>query len=281
MLNILFWNLNRKKNTEHIISCIVENDVDIAVFAEFREKDGNSMVIETAAIEHGLGDMYAWISGVEADGKVILLAKKSVGEVRKIQQDDRSRYSLYIVNTPMKSYILAAVHLEDRLSDPYSASRKKTIKRLVSEIKSNEEILRIKNTIVIGDFNANPYDEELLDKDAFNAVLFKTIIKANEFTSPEGDRIERFYNPIIHYLSESTEMYGSHYYDGSTKHWTPYWHCLDQVLVRKNLVDLIQEIKYLKRIGDKSLLNRAKKPNEKISDHLPLLVTLLEVEDGT
>lgn len=281
MLNILFWNLNRKKNTEHIINCIVENNVDIAVFAEYKDKDGKVMIIDTAAIEHGLGSMYAWISGVEPDGKVILLAKKTIGEVRKIQQDDRSRYSLYIVSTAVKNYLLAAAHLEDRLSDPYSANRKKTIGRLVSEIKSNEEILRIENTIVIGDFNANPYDEELLDKDAFNAVLFKPIIKTSEFTSPEGDRIKRFYNPIIHYLSESTEMYGSHYYDGNTKHWTPYWHCLDQVLVRKNLVDLIQEVKYLKRIGDESLLNRSKKPDERISDHLPLLVTLLEVEDGT
>jgi len=75
-------------------------------------------------------------------------------------------------------------------------------------------------------------------------------------------------------------MYGSHYYDGNTKHWTPYWHCLDQVLVRKNLVDLIREVKYLKRIGEKSLLNGSEKPNGEISDHLPLLVTLLEVENG-
>ena len=280
MLNILFWNLNRKNNAEHIINCIVENNVDIAVFAEYKDKEDKAIIIDTSAIEDNLGNMYTWISGVEPDGKVILLTKKTIGDVRKIQQDGQSRYSLYIIETALKNYLLAAVHLEDRLSDPYSKNRKKTIGRLLLDIKSNEEILGIDDTIVIGDFNANPYDEELLDKDAFNAVLFKPIIKANEFTNPEGDRIKRFYNPIIHYLSEATEMYGSHYYDGNTKHWTPYWHCLDQVLVRKNLVDLIQEVKYLKRIGEESLLNKSKKPNKKISDHLPLLVTLLEVKDG-
>lgn len=149
----------------------------------------------------------------------------------------------------------------------------------MQDIKKNEENLEIENTIVIGDFNANPYDKELLYKNAFNAVLFKSIIKENEFTNPKGDRIKRFYNPIIHYLSEDTKMYGSHYYDNSDKQETPYWHCLDQVLVRKSLVDLLKEVRYIKVIDGMNLI-KGLRPKKSISDHLPLLVNILEVDDG-
>lgn len=285
-MNVLFWNINRnvtegkEKIERYIINCVAENDVDIAVFAEYKDKNGSVINIDCAAIERGLGNMFTWIKGIEPDGAVILLARKSIGKVCKIQQDIDSRYSLYVVDTALKKYLLAAVHLEDRQNDPYSEERIETIRRLRNEITENEEFLNIENTLVIGDFNANPYDRELTSKRALNAVLFKGIIKASEYTNPRSDRIKRFYNPIIHYLSEDTEMYGSFYFSNANKYWTPYWCCLDQVLVRKSLVDLIQDVTYLKAIAGDSLLKRTNIPQDKISDHLPLLLKLLEVRNG-
>lgn len=276
MLNILFWNLHGKKNGDYIVKCIVENDVDIAIFAEYQDKDDKSIVLDSSFIESKLGNMFVQVTGVETDGKVLLLAKRTI-TVEQIQQE--ARYSCYIIETAIKRYLLAAVHLEDRLNYPEPDRRIKTICSLTQDIKKNEENLGIENTIVIGDFNANPYDKELLYKDAFNAVLFKSLIMENEFTNPKGDRIRRFYNPIIHYLSEDTKMYGSHYYDDSDKRATPYWHCLDQVLVRKSLVDLLKEVRYLKAIDGEGLL-KGSRPDRNISDHLPLLVNILEVEDG-
>lgn len=57
---------------------------------------------------------------------------------------------------------------------------------MVADIEQTEELLKCSNTVVIGDFNANPYDEELLSKYAFNAVLFKSIIDKNELTNPNS-----------------------------------------------------------------------------------------------
>lgn len=286
-MNVLFWNIDRKDTEDkkqiedYIINCIDENDVDIAVFAEYKAKDtmatrGKSN-IDRDAIENGLGNMYAWVTGIELDGAVTLLARKSLGVVNKIGQDDRKRYSLYVIDTPMKKYLLVAVHLEDRGSDPNSEMRGDTINRLRVDITHNESDLDLYNTIVIGDFNANPYDRELTSMRTLNAVLFKSVIKASEFTCPESHRVRRFYNPIIHYLSEDTEMYGSFYYSDANKYWTPYWCCLDQVLVRKSLVDSIKDVRYLKSIKGDSLLKTTKIPQTKISDHLPLFVEFEEV----
>lgn len=266
LFNILFWNLRRNAIEDYIVECIVENDIDIAVFSEYEG-------IDFSKIETGLGNLYGRILGVQADKKVSVLAKKTF-TIEVLQQ--QHRYSIYSVNTGMKDYILSAIHLEDRRNYK-PADRIETIKSLVGDIEKTEEWLKCNNTIVIGDFNANPYDEELLSKYAFNAVLFKKIIDKSEMTNPNSSKRKRFYNPILHYISEDTEMYGSFYYDND--YVTPYWHCLDQFLVRKSLINNVTDMKYLRKINSRGLLGEIV-PNKEISDHLPLVVCLQEVEDG-
>lgn len=266
MLNILFWNLRKNAIEDYIIECIAENNIDIAIFSEYES-------INFALIENKLGKMYRRIFGVQADKKVSLIAKRTLN-VTVVQQ--QHRYNLYSVKTGIKDYILVAIHLEDRRNYAI-ADRKYTIQRLVGDIERIEDLLNCSNTIVIGDFNANPYDEELISKYTFNAVLFKSVIEKSEFTNPNSLKQKRFYNPILHYISEETEMYGSFYYEQD--HMTSYWHCLDQVLVRKNLVNNVTNIKYLKKINSQQLLGEVA-PNKEISDHLPLLVCLQEVGNG-
>lgn len=266
MLNILFWNLRRNAIEDSIADCIVENNVDIVVFSEFNG-------IDFIKIKKKLGKMYERIMAVQDDRKVTLLAKTTLS-VTTVQQ--QNRYNIYNVKTAVKEYLLVAVHLEDR-RNYRAAERIETIRCLVADIEQTEKLLKCSNTIVIGDFNANPYDEELLSKYAFNAVLFKKIIDKCELTNPNSLKKKRFYNPILHYISEDTEMYGSFYYE--KEYMTPYWYCLDQVLVRKVLANNINHVEYLKRINTMDLLENAI-PNSAISDHLPLLVNLQEVGNG-
>lgn len=96
MLNLLFWNLNRNKNEDYIVKCIVENDVDIAIFAEYKDKNGQASVIDCSLIEYNLGGLFVRVAGVETDGKVILFAKRTI-TVEQIQQEDR--YSCYTIET--------------------------------------------------------------------------------------------------------------------------------------------------------------------------------------
>lgn len=266
LLNILFWNLGKNAIEEYIIDCIIEKSIDIAVFSEFEG-------IDFEKIAMNLGGFYNYVCWEGQQDRKVTLVAKTTFCVELIQQQDR--YNIYNIKTAVKDYLLAAVHLQDRRNFN-TADRLETIRYLVADIEKNEDLLKCDNTIVIGDFNANPYDEELLSKYAFNAVLFKMLIDKNEFTNPRSFKRKRFYNPILHYISENTEMYGSFYYDRESI--TSYWHCLDQVLVRKDLADNIVHVEYLKRIGKRELLKNTI-PNRQISDHLPLIVNLQEVEN--
>lgn len=265
MLNFLFWNLRRNAIEDYVIDCLAENNIDIAAFSEYEG-------IDFSKIEITLGNFYRRIQGVQVGGKVSLFVKKSL-VVEVVQQ--QHRYNIYIVKTGVKDYILSTIHLEDRRNNT-TADRIATINNLVTDIEKTEELLKCNNTIVIGDFNANPYDEELLSRYAFNAVLFKNVINSSEITTSKGLKRKRFYNPILNYISEDTGMYGSFYH--AQNHNTPYWHCLDQVLVRKSLVNCVVDMKYLKEINSRELLNKIA-PNKKISDHLPLMFGIKEVEN--
>ena len=263
MLNILFWSLNKNKLENYIVDCIIENEIDIAVFAEFSE-------IDFTSLEKKMGGKYRYITEIEDDVKLALFAEESLN-IKKIQT--RCRYNIYEVETNFKKYILTGVHLQDRRNFD-ADDRKETIEKIVNDIENTEKSYQCDNSIVIGDFNANPYDKEITSAYYFNAVLFKKLIDRDEYTKHHVDNKKRFYNPILQYISEDTGMYGS-YYDTSESS-TPYWYCLDQILVRKKLVNSIRNVSYLKKIKSEQLMGEVG-PRKSISDHLPLVVRLEEI----
>ncbi len=257
-MNILFWNLKGNNIAEYILDCLAENDIDIAVFSEH---SGVNFSLIASKIN------YNYIEGLGGCEKIVMLAKESIDVEIKQEQ---TRYALYHIICNSVQYIIAGVHLQDRFTTD-TATRIACIGRLINDLSNVERRCKCKNTIIIGDFNANPYDDELLQMNAFNAVLFKDVIQKSE-TRKVGDEIyRRFYNPILNFISEDTKTYGSFYYTGGSS--APVWNCLDQVLLSKALVDEIAALKYLKSINGKSLMTTVK-PKENISDHLPLLVEI-------
>jgi len=261
-MNLLFWNLGKNDNTKLVVECINEHDIDVAVFAECNRLNFDYCI-------NLLGDQYCLLTSNIEEPRIRTIIRNSF-VCKSIRE--QSRYSIYNLIHNNRRIILAGVHLEDRRNYG-SGSRMSTIRNLMSFIKEEEQSFINDDVVVLGDFNANPYDPELLQFDSFNSVIFKDLIKASENRIHEGKSYRRLYNPIINYLSEETKMYGS-YYDSSEDS-TPVWHSLDQVLISSSLVDLLQNIQYIKCIGSCNLISRVK-PNENISDHLPLVVNISE-----
>ena len=257
-MNILFWNLNNNPLHFQVRKCILEMDVDIAIFAEHHATEFEKVVKNTC---------YQRIEGFGGCSKIVAISKSPVKMAVKQEQ---SRYILYEVEFHEEKYAVAGIHLQDRRSADESI-RLETIRRLKADIHKLEVNIRTNNTIIIGDFNSNPYDRELLQMDAFDAVLFKKIINHAETHTVNGIKRRRFYNPVLHFICEDTENYGSFYYDNGS--YSPIWHCLDQILLSKTLSSRINDMKYLKSIGRTSLMNTVK-PKASISDHLPLYVRI-------
>ena len=261
-LKILFWNLGKNSIESYLCQCIIENKVDIALVSEY---DG----IDFDLLMNKLGNDYIHVEGFGGCDKITMIASTEFKTTVCREQD---RYVLYRVSRQSSLYLIAGIHLQDRQNSD-TLARINKIGRIVNDIGNLENSSKCKNTIIIGDFNANPYDEELLAVMAFHAVLFKDVILKSETRTLDGVSYRRFYNPILQFISEDTKQYGSYYYSGGSS--TPIWHCLDQVLVSKALVNQINNLKYLKSIKGKRLISQIR-PKREISDHLPLVVNISE-----
>ena len=262
-MKFLFWNLKKNKISDQVSNLILLRDVDIALFAEHQGLDIKNL--------EAVLPQYKYIEDAGCE-KIKIFCRKNISvELRQGQHNyiifSVSLRKLYGGSSP--DLIIAGIHLP-AMQDG-KARRKKLIQDLIKDIQKHEDDLHSDKTIVIGDFNANPFDEELAGHTYFNAVLFKDLIQSQEVIKFAGDEYKRFYNPMLHYISEDTKHYGSFYYHDENL--PLYWHCLDQIIVRKSLSDSFQKLEYCRSIGDIPLIKTIK-PDENYSDHLPLFVEI-------
>ena len=257
-MRLLYWNLKANKNESYIAALIRAKDIDIGIFSEYSGTDFSELTCNL------LNGEYELHQGYGACEKVILVSKKNI--IVDINRE-QSRYIMYSVRCEACQYIIVGIHLP---SNPNSNSddRKMVIRDIVADLKEQESHHGHKNSIIIGDFNASPFDEELVEKDAFNAVLYRDIIEKKETVTHQGKKFRLLYNPALHYISENDHQYGSFYYTGGIK--ALYWYCFDQILMTKSLLNSFRGMCYCRTINGKSLLKNVR-PNESISDHLPLI----------
>ena len=256
-VKVLFWNLGKNDNRKTVCSLIKENNVDIAIFAEYHKTDIDGVCQD-------LERQYTVRDGFGGCEKIRMIARIPI--VVSVSRED-TRYILYTIGYAGNQMIIAGIHLPANPGADQEM-RKNVIRQIVYDIHELERKEGCKNTIVIGDFNANPFDQELIQKDCFNAVLFKEVIMRNETITHMGTRYQRFYNPIISYISEDPKSYGSFYHTGGS--YPLYWYCLDQVIMRKSLIEAFVNMEYIKNVSGKSLTTNAG-IRRSISDHLPLL----------
>lgn len=258
-MKLFFWNLNKKDNADLALTYMREEEVGIAAFAEFSGTEFSDELIKSSG--------YRPI-GYGGCDKVKVFAREPIEILECFEQ---SRFTVLPMKMGDIYFVVAAAHLVDRMSSADSEPRLVDIRKMMDVVHGYENKTSINKTIVMGDLNANPYDKEMLLPNAFNAMLFKGILRNKTARTWCGDEYPFLYNPTIHWLSEESENYGSFYYSGDCT--SPIWNCYDQALVSPELMDRIKSYGYLKKIGDRDLIAKVR-PDCKISDHLPLLVDI-------
>lgn len=187
--------------------------------------------------------------------------------------EESDRYSIRKLKLPItKEYILAVVHLPSKLHRT-SDDQAVIASNLVNRMREIERQQGHSRTIVIGDFNMNPFDHGMMQVNAFNTISVNTIARdIGEFRVFSGEKYPFFYNPMWNFFGDVRDgPPGTYYYNSgaSTNH---YWHIFDQVLlrpeIRKNLV--FNSLELITSDGQVPLLSESGRPNSKISDHLPV-----------
>lgn len=264
-MKYLFWNTHRNKKINPVLcDLIIENSSSVVVLAEYLA-DINDLL----ELLHSKGVSMQQIPTVGCD-RIHILGEVGI-EIEPQLQTDRS--SIQVIK---HNIILCSVHLNSQIYSDNVDRREIDIEQIVDDILNLENELGTKNTIIVGDFNINPYDKSCVSARYFHGIpIYEETMR--ESRTVAGREFYMFYNPMWNFLGDFREPYGT-YYHSSADTVNPYWNIYDQVIIRpamrKRFVD--DNLKIITETATVSLLDKNKHPDREISDHLPITFEIKE-----
>lgn len=273
MTRFLFWNYryNGPDQEELLARLIRKEAVDIVILAESSIDRGDLLNRLEA---HGRPWSaprvpHPWIeilAGYPPDGFVDWARDEGRLWLRKFKVPGRVEI------------LLGAVHLVSGLHRERSERKPEAdhLARAVREAQ-REDGVRHERTILVGDFNLNPFDDAMIFPDGFGAMMTKGLVRKNKRAS--GEICGRFYNPLWAMLGQEADDAppGTYYWDAN-RPLNIYWNYLDQVLVGADLLDHFprERFRILTTIpgpdGPLSLIRETERHwIIEVSDHLPLI----------
>lgn len=256
-MNFLFWNVNKKNLDKVIVDLVIENDIDVLILAEY-EEDITGLLKE---FSHNNKLMHNYTNLPKRD-RLKIFTKIPESRIKRVE-DGHHYLALMIPHDELGYITLFAVHFFSKLhrNDPDFLMKSIKFSSTVTEI---EERVNLKNTILCGDFNMNPFEEGLTISGGMHAFPTKIEAKKGKRTI-DFEEYEMFYNPMWKFIGED-ESLGT-YYHSNPDSGGLYWNIFDQVIVRPNLIDNLENLNIIKETNNDILAT-----DEKIliSDHLPI-----------
>lgn len=265
-INILFWNINKKPLYEPLEKLTVYYDLDVIILCEYENVD-----IEHLQRKLSVSGKKFEVGNNIVSGRTVLL--HSLNKNLKCVLDNKY-YSAFKIKRDEEELLLFAVHLpsklkygvEDQFSKATQCSR---------EIQQKEEEFNVDNTIVIGDFNMNPFEQGMISSDGFHGTMFKDeAIKLKRTVL--GEHKKYFYNPMWSYMGNGYKPVLGTYYYRDNKTMCYHWNTFDQILLRPSLIKefSLENINIIHDLGDSSLIKNNKPYKQGYSDHLPVLLSI-------
>ena len=279
MLNLLFWNLNKKSLSESVGLLAEEREADIVILAEMPQStEGILTRLRQYNSDFIVNDPSppSTTSAKTPKHRVILYHRFSSDQVQCLRL--AKFWTIYQLDlSDGEPLILVAVHMPAKSRIGYTGFDNRLIlfRRLRQNILEKENALGTNRTIVVGDFNQNPFDKEVVYLDTLNAVMDPDV--ANRVSCQwDGQTYKYFYNPMWTAYGRRQTPMGTYYYQepNSVRY---YWHVFDQVLLRPDLIPALGDEMptFITELGDKSLLRANGRPdNSRFSDHLPIALSL-------
>ena len=188
---------------------------------------------------------------------------------------DASHHTIQIIND---KDILCCVHLNSKLDSDHEGYREILMEEIVRDIQTIEQELGTDNSIIVGDFNINPYEDSCIDARYFHGISVYEEAE-RKLRKVSGKEFYMFYNPMWNFLGDFNKPYGT-YYNNSGGVKNPYWNIFDQVIIRPTLRNRFvdKNLKIVTETKNRYLLDSKGHPDKKISDHLPIIFEIVEEE---
>ena len=263
-LKVLFWNAHKNVDINSTIcELVAENNISIVVLAEYTANIDD--LLDTLRLQYGL-QMRRYYSCCD---RITMIGEVNDVEVRF----DNDHTTIQIING---KDILCCTHLNSKIYSDHEAQRQIMIEQLMREICAIEKDIDSENTIIVGDFNINPYDASCIDARYFHSIpVYEEAKRKSRVVA--GNEYAMFYNPMWRFLGDRKQPYGTYYHNNSNSINT-YWNLYDQVIIRPVLRERFVDdsLKIVTETQSKYLLDVNGHPDKAISDHLPIIFEIRE-----
>jgi endonuclease/exonuclease/phosphatase family metal-dependent hydrolase len=135
--------------------------------------------------------------------------------------------------------ILIPVHLPAKWGGKADAVQVSVALEVARDVSAFEDRRDHRNTVMVGDFNMNPFDPGMTLVTGLHGLMTKTLARLPD-REHRGEEYRRFYNPMwSHFGDETAGPAGTYFWDSSSIENT-HWAMLDQVLIRSPLIGRVQ-----------------------------------------
>lgn len=266
-LSILYWNLHRRDLRKPLAALASENQLDVIIVSEFYKFDLDYFTRET------LDGEWRYVDGYGGCEKVRLLYRNAYVKLAEILSEG-TRYTIYMIHTSDGVLLITGLHLQDRRNST-TEDREITIRDIKVALFEFEEMYG-RNSVIIGDFNAGPFDREIIYTTNLFATPYDDIAREIGTKIRHTHTYRPYFNPIPSRIFENKYPHGSFFYEKELN--SQYWYSYDQVIVRPEMIDKLLELKYIDRCSKYKFVkpdSKYNRPNDgQYSDHFPLLVRL-------
>jgi exonuclease III len=267
MLNFLFWNINKKPLTASLGALINKHQIDLLLLAEC------TIAPRTILQEiNKVTSKYSFAFGAYNSIAIYLGFSRSF--LRPIIEGPR--YTIrHLILPGRKQLLVACAHLPSGLyfskeSHPYECVE------LIRDVEAAENKVGHSNTLLMGDFNMNPFDSGMVAAGGLHAVSTRSTAMKGSRTI-QTKQYKYFYNPMwAHFGDKKGSPSGTYYYDRA-EYLNYFWNIFDQVLLRPSLIPHFDPngLQIVDNDGINSLTSASGIPEKKTySDHLPIVFGL-------
>ncbi len=268
-LSFLFWNLNKKPLWDRLASIIAKHEINIVMLAESAE---DPVEVCRALTSRTQRRFHSASSPVH---RLHILTSLEEGSLRPVFDDISGRLTIQRLLLPERrvDILVALTHLQSKLHWT-DDDQLFTAMSLATDIAEQERRFDNHRTVLVGDFNMNPFEKGIVAAGGLHAVMTRAIA-ANAKRTVSSREYRYFYNPMWSYFGDRTDgPPGTYYYAKSTPV-SYFWNVFDQVLLRPDIMHWLKDLRILDHDGSGTLLTPGGTPDSVMaSDHLPLFFRL-------
>ena len=248
-----------------LIQIILENDVDNVALVETNNLDMQGVI-------NGLKlQTKEWkVLEICPEADIRVLAKCNIQiSVHK----EEKRFTSYKIFDKEEIYLFNVVHLssamylEEAARDQRAINVSQVLRKIEEGIFADTEY----KSIVVGDFNLQPYSLGIISVHGFNATMSMTKAK-KRFRKVEDESKLFYFNPTWKLMGDNKIVQGTYYNSSDQQEKSIYWYSFAQLLIRPCFIERFNWDYFgiIEKTESYYFVSNEKIDKSNYSDHLPI-----------